>query len=455
MLISFSLFQWFDIEVDLALCSPNVIVPAVGLPPTKASVAAEADPAMRVVGKSNPLSSPSGPVQGRLQSPPAKSKFLAVSNSFQSRYDETSNLRGFAYPKGLMKNLPLYLLTLVFLVSSSFGKTHHAWTLASEVFATAKPAQSDRSPKAQVAAAKAFLATLSDAEKKQALLPLNDPERQKWTNVPTKANDGGIRLGDLTRPQLEKAVAFLSTVLSENGYLMARNIMMADDLLLRNEAQAKRRGGFGSANFWIAIFGTPSETKPWGVQWDGHHVAVNLAIVGEKMTLSPAFIGTQPHKFMLGKEEIIPMENEIAWAIEFMKSLDDKQRAQAIIGTKRGRMQAGAGKDGVMPEAKGLPCKDLTKAQHALLLKLVGLWVDDLPAKPAKARMKELDTQLKKAHFAWYGPFTPESDASYHLIGPDVIVEYTGQDLGGNPLDHIHSIYRNPKNEYGAKWIKK
>jgi hypothetical protein len=51
VLISFSLFQWFDIEVDVALCPPNVIVPAVGLPPTRASVAAEADPAMRVVGK--------------------------------------------------------------------------------------------------------------------------------------------------------------------------------------------------------------------------------------------------------------------------------------------------------------------------------------------------------------------------------------------------------------------
>ena len=32
MLISFSLFQWFDIEVDVALCPPNVIVPAVGIP---------------------------------------------------------------------------------------------------------------------------------------------------------------------------------------------------------------------------------------------------------------------------------------------------------------------------------------------------------------------------------------------------------------------------------------
>ena len=351
-----------------------------------------------------------------------------------------------------MKKVAFFLLLGV---TSSLAKTHHAWTLASEVFATTKPAQSDRSPKAQAAAANAFLATLSPDEKKQAHLPLNDPERQKWTNVPTKATDGGIRLGDLTRPQLESACAFLSTVLSENGYLMGRNIMLADDLLIKNEARAKRRGGFGSANFWIAIFGTPSETEPWAVQWDGHHVAINLTIVGEKMTLSPAFIGTQPHKFMLGDEEIIPMQNEIAWAINFMNSLDKEQRAKAIITNKRGRMQAGAGKDGVMPEAKGLPCSELTADQHALLLKLVGLWIDDLPAKAAKARMAEVNEQLKKAHFAWYGPFTPGSDASYHLVGPEIIVEYTGQDLGGNPLDHIHSIYRNPTNEYGAQWLKK
>jgi hypothetical protein len=354
-----------------------------------------------------------------------------------------------------MKNISTSILALVCAISAAHGKTHQAWTLASEVFAAEKPAKSDRSPKAMVSAAEAFLATLSPDEKKQALLPLNDPERQKWTNVPTKADDGGIRLGDLTKPQLKSAVAFLSTVLSENGYLMARNIMMADDLLIRNKAQAERRGGFGSANFWIAIFGTPSETEPWAVQWDGHHVAVNLTIVGEKMTLSPAFIGTQPHKFILGEEEIIPMKNEIAWAIEFMESLDEKQRAKAIIETKRGRMQAGAGQDGVIPESRGLPCSELSEKQHGLLLKLVGLWVDDLPEKAAKARMKELDTQLKKAHFAWYGPFAPGSDASYHLVGPEIIVEYTGQDLGGDPLDHIHSIYRNPTNEYGAQWMKK
>ena len=212
------------------------------------------------------------------------------------------------------------MLALVCGVNVSCAKTHKAWTLASEVFATEAPAKSDRSAKARVAAANAFLATLSADEKKQALLPFDDPEKQKWTNVPTKADDGGIRLGDLTKPQLQSAVAFLSTVMSETGYLKARNIMMADDLLIRNEARAVKRGGFGSANFWVAIFGTPSETEPWGVQWDGHHVAVNITIVGDKMTNSPYFIGTQPHVFNLGKEEIIPMKNEITYAYKFMKA---------------------------------------------------------------------------------------------------------------------------------------
>ncbi|MBL6921884.1 MAG: DUF3500 domain-containing protein [Akkermansiaceae bacterium] len=354
-----------------------------------------------------------------------------------------------------MNRIAASLLVLGCGVSVSFSKTHKAWTLASEVFAAVKPAESDRSPKARVAAANALIATLSADEKKQLLLPFDDPEKQKWTNVPTKADDGGLRLGDLKKPQLEAACAFLSTVMSESGYLKSRNIMMADDLLIRNEARAVKRGGFGSANFWIAIFGTPSETEPWGVQWDGHHVAVNLTMVGDKMTNSPSFIGTQPHVFYLGKEEIAPMENEIAYAYEFMKSLDEKQRKQAVVAAKRGRMQAGPGRDGVTPEGKGLKCDSLTKAQHAILLKLAGLWVADLPATAAKVRMKEIDAHLKQAHFAWHGPFVPGSDASYHIMAPELIIEYTGQDLGGDPLDHIHSIYRNPKNEYGAKWLKK
>lgn len=351
-----------------------------------------------------------------------------------------------------MKTIAPLLLALS--ITPLLAKTHKPLTLASEVFASAKPAKTDHSPKAMVAAAESFVKTLTPEQRKQFLLPLNDKERRIWTNVPPKANVGGLRLGDLNKKQLKKASAFLSTVMSTEGYIKSRDIMLADDLLLKSKEQAERRGGFGTANFWMAIFGTPSETELWGVQLDGHHVANNLTIVGEKMSISPAFIGTQPHRFHVGDKEVIPMEKETSLAYDFVNSLDEKQRKVAIQGDKRGKMAAGAGKDGFKPEPLGLMCKDLTPAQRKILLSLISLWVDDMPKKAAEARMKEIEAELDQASFAWHGPLKPGSDASYHLYGPGIILEYNGQDLGGDPLDHLHSIYRDPTNEYGAKWIK-
>lgn len=350
--------------------------------------------------------------------------------------------------------LSLVLATIVPDGAALSAETHKAWTLASKVFASAEPADTDHSPKEMVAAAEAFLAKLSPELRKVVQLPLDDPERSEWTNVPPSADDGGLRLGDLDKGQLEGASAFLSTVMSESGYLKSRNIMLADDLLLDSRKQAERRGGFGSANFWISIFGTPSETEPWGVQWDGHHVAVNLTIVGEKVTMSPSFIGTQPHCFMLGDEEIAPMKGETADAYVFIDSLSEKQRKEAIRGAKRGAMVAGPGKDGVKPKLSGMSCNTLSAEQRGKLMRLIAHWVSDLPEAVAEVRLREIEGQLDQTVFAWNGPYDLGSDMSYHLSGPGVVIEYSGQDLGGDPLDHLHSIYRDPSNEYGVKWMK-
>ena len=61
---------------------------------------------------------------------------------------------------------------------------------------------------------------------------------------------------------------------------------------------------------------------------------------------------------------------------------------------------------------------------------------------------------MDEVTFLWQGPHEPGSDASFHIFGPGVIIEYAGQNLGGNPLDHLHSIYRDPTNEYGVKWLR-
>ena len=71
----------------------------------------------------------------------------------------------------------------------------------------------------------------------------------------------------------------------------------------------------------------------------------------------------------------------------------------------------------------------------------------------AAARMADVKTGLADTWFAWSGPTTKEGGAYFRIQGPSVVIEYAPQasrDAGGQP-DHIHTIYRDPTNDYGAK----
>lgn len=298
------------------------------------------------------------------------------------------------------------------------------------------------------AAGAAFLEALPEARRAEAALPFTSDERARWTNVPPRGEEGGVRLGDLDMEHVRLACDLLRAVMSAQGYEKSRNVMLADDRLLPN---GKPRPGFGAANFWLAVFGEPSAERPWAIQLDGHHIAVNITVAGARMSLSPTFIGTQPHRFALAGGDVVPMAGETADAFAFIATLNEEQLGQAVVAEKRGDLQTAAGKDGFVPETAGLKCATLTDTQKAALLKLAGHWVNDLPREQAAARMKEVAAQLSEAHFAWSGPTRPGSDVSYILQGPSLIIEYGCQDLGGKPLDHLHSMYRDPTNEYGKR----
>ena len=321
----------------------------------------------------------------------------------------------------------------------------------SEVISTYNPKESARTPKAIADAGAAFLKALPEKRKKEAALSFDSDEKAKWTNVPPRGEEGGVRLGDLDQEHIRLACDLLHAVMSTQGYEKSRNIMLADDKLLRN---GKPRPGFGAANFWLAIFGEPSAEKPWAIQFDGHHVAVNITLAAEKMSLSPTFIGTQPHRYPLNKKEIVPMCGEVEDAYAFVGALSKEQKEKALVAEKRGGIKTAAGKDGFIPKPTGLKCDALDEKQQKALLKLIRQWVDDLPKRQADARIKEIAGQIEDTHFAWSGPTEPGSDMSYIIQGPSLIIEYGCQDLGGKPLDHLHSMYRDPTNEYGAGILK-
>jgi hypothetical protein len=68
--------------------------------------------------------------------------------------------------------------------------------------------------------------------------------------------------------------------------------------------------------------------------------------------------------------------------------------------------------------------------------------------------MAELRANLADTWFAWSGPTTKGRAAYFRIQGPTVVIEYapqgreTGTDQG---VDHVHTIYRDPTNDYGAR----
>lgn len=321
-------------------------------------------------------------------------------------------------------------------------------SLVSKVLATYSPAAENAGePSAMTRSAAAFLGRLAKERRAEAVFPLTSPERADWTNVPPGTEEGGVRLGDCTEAELHAACDLLASVLSAEGYLRVRDILLADDLLLRD---GQPRRGFGAENFWLAIFGTPSATERWALQLDGHHLALNLTIEGDAIGLSPTFLGAQPARFdREGQAAAVePLQAESALAHAFLLSLTEDQRARAIVAPKRRGNQAAAGKDGVVPAPEGLLCTELNEEQQARLSDLLERSAQILPPDQAKARAKSLVAEIDAMHFAWSGPVAHPADMSYRLQSPSLILEFACQDLGGEPLQHLHCMIRNPQAEY-------
>jgi len=174
----------------------------------------------------------------------------------------------------------------------------------------------------------------------------------------------------------------------------------------------------------------------------------------DKVSMSPSFIGTQPHVFSVEDKEVRPIQGYADKAHRLINALPKELQKKAIVGKKRGKIRTAAGKDGVVPKLRGVKVALFDLEQKKMLLELVHDYVNTLPKHNAASRMEELNKEIDQMYFSWRGPTPVGSDVSYMIQGPSLIIEYACQSLGGNPIDHVHSMYRDPTNEYGVKWEK-
>ena len=234
---------------------------------------------------------------------------------------------------------------------------------ASFWLANFKRIETDHSTAQMASVANDFLNSLNDKQRAVLMFDLRSDERRKWTNLPSWSRETqGLRLGGLDKVQLEAACRLIATLMSNHGFEKMRGIMLADDQLLSG---GQARDGFGTENFFLCIFGSPSAIEPWAFQLDGHHIGVNISVTGDNVTLSPSFIGTQPQNYKVGGLDMRPLTGEIDDAYAFVNSLNDEQRQAAVTSTQKGRIAAGPGQDGRIPETIGMKCADLNEGTEA------------------------------------------------------------------------------------------
>jgi hypothetical protein len=352
-----------------------------------------------------------------------------------------------------------------------------------------------------VSAANAFLSALNEKQRQSVLYSFDDEkQRATWSNLPTSfVPRGGIPLRDMSPAQRSAAMALVSSALSRKGFEKVQQIMEGDEVLKATDNGQPPRGNngnppppvdrngpppgapsgpppgnggnrppfggppggamFGKDLYYISILGKPSEKEPWMLQFGGHHLALNITIAGERGILTPTLTGAQPALFTSNGKTVRPLGQESDKALALLNALDANQKKQAILSFRLADLVLGPGQDGKTIQPEGLKASAMNEKQRAMLLDVISEWAGIIHESAAGARMAELKADINETWFAWSGPTTAAPgkniSAYYRIQGPHLVIEYAPQTLGGDPSLHVHTMYRDPTNDYGRGLVAK
>ena len=315
--------------------------------------------------------------------------------------------------------------------------------------ASASPATTQRI----VAATNAFLATLEADEKAAVTFADTDTaQKQRWSNLPGGVfKRAGLRWADLDETERAAWLEVMKITLSEEGYRRVLDEWRADDALAASSGGG--RAQFGMGFYYIALIGTPSATKPWQWQWGGHHVTINATIVGPNLSLTPSFIGVQPASYTdAGGKTVRPLGDIERDAFVLLGALNQEQRSAAVLGSSAIDVVLGPGEDGKKISPQGLRADRMSADQRAALMTLITHYTGLVNDEDGALRTAEVQSQLGDTSFAWYGPTKPGSAIYFRVTGPSLVIEYGAQ--GSGAPTHIHGIYRDPTNDYGARYTR-
>ena len=300
------------------------------------------------------------------------------------------------------------------------------------------------------AAAGRWLDTLDEAQRRRARFGFDEPERFVWDYLPGARR--GLPLGDMTAPQRVAAMELVAASLSERGATEVQAVIALEPILRDLErGTGKDLTRRDPGRYGFAIFGEPSSVAPWSWRVGGHHVAIQVAIGGGRVIGStPSFLGanpaTVPNGPMAGHRTL---DGEERLARTLLATLTPGQRRLAIVDPEApDDILSGTGRRAELRDVPaGIPYEALDPGQRNALETLIRHYLGRCQPAVAEAEWSRIrDAGLEAVTFAWAGPGEPGEGHYYAIHGPRLLIEYDNTQNGAN---HIHSVWRDPTNDWG------
>lgn len=313
-------------------------------------------------------------------------------------------------------------------------------------------AQNINTNKSGSAKAMAFVNSLGETQKKQAVFPFEDMSRYKWDYLPAFTNPRtGIAIKDLDSNQKLKFYSLLSAYLSNDGYKRTTTIMSFEYLLKDLEPGNPSRI---PENYYVAVYGDPGKDSAWGWKFSGHHVALNFTVVNDQLAFAPFFFGANPAEVKDGPQKglrIIKDEEDLGFELVNSFTKEQKQKALFQLEAFNDIVTTNAAKVEPLTPV-GILANEMTHEQTIILNKLIVAYLSSMPAIVANSRMKKIASEdLDSLRFGWAGGLIPGKPHYYRVQGKTFLIEF---DNTQNNAHHIHAVWRDFNGDFGQDLLR-
>lgn len=298
--------------------------------------------------------------------------------------------------------------------------------------------------------AKKFISSLNQEQKAKAFYAFESEERYTWNFVP-KQDRKGIWLKDLSDEQKKIGFDLLRHWISKKAFDQTEGIMALEDVLRvieKRDSDWPRSPG----NYCFIFFGEPSDERPWGWRFEGHHVSYNFSSYRNRIQSGlPSFMGTNPGKFEQKGKTIEVLKEECEAGFRLVNALGPEQLKKAVImDTAIDHVGIWNSRKALTYEPAGIRFGDLNKKQQQLFRELLNIYLSRYHGVYAKDLLKEIENAgMDKMLFAWGGSTKQQPGRVYYyrIDGPTMLIELENTQ---NNANHVHTIMRDKLHDFGG-----